>query len=187
MNRRTVIASAGLALSTSFAGCLANSTPLGDTGNENDPSNSDIPDSPSDYPVNTGELEEFDPGSTYMEVDIGSREGVDDAYKPHDVGIWNEVAESEVTLRIIDYTEESVIHYETYEIPDGTSLSVSLLKPSEYLVEVSVPDTETQHIVRVPCRFFDCNASVTQIAVFEDGQMRSSVLATTVACPSAEC
>ncbi|WP_226482932.1 hypothetical protein [Natrinema amylolyticum] len=187
MNRRTILAGAGFAFSTPFAGCLADSVSSGDTGAEHDPDSSDIPDSPGDYPVNTGGLEEFDPESTYEEIDIGSREGVDDSSRPHDVEIWNEAAESEVVLRTIDFREELVVHHETYEIPDDTSLSVSLVEPSEYLIEMRVPATETQRMLRVPCHFFDCNASVTRIGIFEDGKMRSSVLLTTAACPSAEC
>ena len=187
MNRRTVLTGTGFALSASSAGCLGNSGLSGDTGDDYGPDDSDTVDSASDYPVNTGDLEEFDPERTYKEVAVGDRDGVDDSYRPHDVAIWNEAAESEVGLRIVDSTEESVVHHETYQIPADTTLSVSLLEPSEYRIEVRVPATETQHTLRVPCRFFDCNVSSTRIGVFEEGQMRSSVLSTTMACPSAEC
>ncbi|WP_226041594.1 hypothetical protein [Natrinema sp. DC36] len=186
MNRRTILAGTGFAFSTPFAGCLADSAPSGETGAEHDLNSSNIPDSPADYPVNTGGLAEFDPESTYEEVDLGSREGVDDSYRPHDVEIWNEAAEPEVILRIIDSGEALVVHHETYEIPADTSLSISFLEPAEYLIETRVPATEAQHTLRVPRRFFDCNASVTRIGILEDGQMRSSVLSTTAACPSAE-
>lgn len=187
MNRRTVLAGVCFALPASSAGCLGSSGLSGATGDEHEPDDSATLDSPTDVPVNMGDLAEFDPERTYKEITVRSRDGVAESYRPHDVAIWNEAAEPEVGLRITESAGGSVVHHETYEIPADTTLSVSLLEPSEYRIEVRVPAAGTRHTLRVPCRFFDCNVSSTQIGVFEDGQMRSSVISTTMECPSAEC
>lgn len=196
MNRRAVLAGVGSVLCTSFAGCLATDSPSGhaftetltkgaEDGGGND--NSETLESVTEYPVNTGGLHEFDPERTDETVDVGSRAGVDSSYRPHAVDIWNAAGVPAVDVRIIDSIDESVVHRETYELPVDAALSVSLLKPSNYRLEVRVPATETRHTLGVPCRLFDCNASATRIGVFEGGRMRSSVISTTAACPSAVC
>ncbi|WP_247002335.1 hypothetical protein [Halosolutus gelatinilyticus] len=186
MNRRTLLAGAGVALTIPFAACL-DGVAAGESDDGGDAADVDIPDSPSEYPVNSGGLDEFSPTATYEEVAIGSRRGVADEYRPHDVAVWNAAAEPEIDLRIIDSAAESVVHRETYAIPDDTALVVSLLQPSAYLVEVRVPAAETRHTLRVPCHFFDCNSSVTRIGALDDEEIRSSVLSTTAECSSAEC
>lgn len=187
MNRRTFFTGAGLTLSIPLVGCIANSTRLGDTGDDGGSEDSNIPDSPSDFPVDTGDLGELDPENTSKQVDVGSRAEVDDAYRPHDVRIWNEANEPEIVLRIIEYPVKSVVHHETYEIPGDTELAVSLLEPSEYLIEARVPGTEKQQTLRVPCDFFDCNASTIHISISDDGQIQSVASSQLVACPSADC
>lgn len=196
MNRRTILAGVGSALCTSFAGCLATDSPSGHASTETPPKgaedgdgndDSETLESASEYPVNTGGLDEFDPERTDEAVDVGSRAGVDRSYRPHAVDIWNAAGVPAVDVRIVDSMDESVVLRETYELPVDTALSVSLLEPSNYRLEVRVPATGTRHTLGVPCRFFDCNGSVTRIGVFEGGRMRSSVISTTAACPSAAC
>lgn len=211
MNRRTLLAGAGIALVTGLGGCLVDATSPDDAGNENgsddgsrnesddggrngnDDGNGDgiddrsIPDSPSDYPRDTGGLDAFDPAGTYEEVDVGSREGVDDAYRPHDVRVWNAGAVPAIELRIVDATGEAVVHDATHEIPEDDELTISLLKPSVYLVELRIPTAGTRQTVRVPCTLFDCNGSATQIGVLEDGRIEGRVVTTLAGCPSADC
>lgn len=183
MERRTFLVATGFSIAAPLAGCLSRTASEKDA--ENDTSH--ISDAVSEYPVNSGGLAEFDPEETYKDVDIGSREGVADDYRPHAVVIWNEAAEPEIRLRITNSKEKTVVHHETYAIPDDTALSVSLVEPAEYIVEMGVPETEATHTLRVPCYFFDCNVSFTRIGVFAEGDIRSSVLSTTASCPSFEC
>ena len=195
MNRRTVLAGVGAAVCTSFGGCLATEDPSGNgsdsapeaAGDRADDDDSGPQRSPSEYPVDTGDLEEFDPDRTAETVDVGSRAGVDGAYGPHDVTVWNAAGVPAVDVRITDASDESTVHRETYEIPSDAALSVSLLEPSNYHVEVRVPAADTRHVLAVPCQFFDCNSSVTRIGIFDGGRMGSSVLSTTAACPSTAC
>ena len=195
MNRRTVLAGVGAAVCTSFAGCLGTEVRAGNGSADSRPrdageradDDSRTNESPAEYPVNTGDLEEFDPDRTAETVAVGSRAGVDRSHRPHHIDVWNAAGVPAVDVRITDATDESTVHRETYEIPPDAALSISLLTPSNYRIELRVPATEARHALGVPCRFFDCNGSVTRIGVFEGGRMRSSVLSTMMACSSAPC
>ena len=187
MERRTLLAAAGFSLTGPLAGCLSRSTSDGAAERDDESEGSQVSDSPSEYPVNSGDLAAFDPEETYNAVDVGGREGVADDYRPHAVVIWNDAAAPEISLRITDSKEKTVVHRETYAIPDDTALSVSLLEPGAYIVEIGIPEAAATHTLRVPCYFFDCNDSFTRVGVFAADDIRSSVLSTTASCPSFEC
>lgn len=191
MKRRSLLAGASAALSSPIVGCLGDGDRLADGGlggggTEGDDVDALVDGNPEDYPVNSGGLDEYPPEETHREVDVGSRDGVDDRYGPHGVLLWTDAADLEIDLRVVDAAESSVVYRERHALPADAVLSVRLLEPSLYLVEVRVSGTETRHTVRVPCSFFDCNSSSTRIGIDPD-RVRSSVFTTLAGCPSAEC
>lgn len=137
--------------------------------------------------MNDGGVFDFDPARTYKSVNIGRRTGVNDAYGPHEVAIWNADGEPEITVLVADMITESVALYEQYGIPEDAALSISLREPSNYFVDVGVPSTDTHHRLRVPCGFFDCNDSRTQIGVLGSKDVRSFVTSTMAQCRSSSC
>lgn len=150
----------------------------------------EIPDSPEEYPVTDSgnrSISDFHSGETYKDIDLGSRDGVDDAYGPHSVLVVNEAGVDEVDFGVIDVVENVIIHHETYAIPEGEKLVATLLEPSKYVLNVYVPEWEGKHSLRVPCSFFDCNGSSTRIGIFADGRINSSGLSTLIGCPSFTC
>lgn len=184
MNRRTVLATVGTGL-VSFSGCLA----AADGQSPSDTPTGTPPATPeSTPPANTGGLDEFDPSTTYKWVEVGTREGVKENFKPHDLQLWNTFEnEQTVSLRILDRLADTTAHRATYAIPADAALEVTLLTPSKYYVQLWGPAIDTPETLLVPCTLFDCNTSATRIGIFESGRVRSSVLSTLVGCPSPEC
>ena len=196
MNRRTVLAGVGSALAASSAGCLVDGEPSANASNDGPSETTEETDTPdesgtseafSEYPIDTDGFRAFDPDRTAETIDVGSRSGVASSYGPHHVDIWNAAGVPAVDVRITDATDESVVYRETNEIPDDAALSISLLDPSPYRLEIRLPATGSRQTLRIPCRFFDCNYSTTRIGLFENGEIAASVLATTAACSSATC
>ncbi|QLH81711.1 hypothetical protein [Halosimplex pelagicum] len=185
MNRRQVLAGLGSALSVTAAGCP--SGPLGSRsdGPAGEPA-TDLPETPGEYPMGTGDLDAFDPTETYRTVEVGSREGVPEAFRPHDVAVWNAASHDETVVDIHDYATETRPLDRSFAIPDDAAVRVSLLEPSPYLVTVGVPDAGAEQTLKVPCRFFDCNSSATQVGLF-DGEIRSTVWSTLAGCRSPTC
>lgn len=178
MNRREVLVGAGAALTTPLVGCSS----IGGSGKS-----PDIPSSPESYPVSVGEIHNFDAEGTFESIEIGSREGVDAAFEPHLVSIWNNGDVPEIELRVIDYGPTAIVHENVHAIPDDTILDVTLLEPSLYLVEVTVPALGAETTLRVDCRLFDCNNSATTIEVRANGALPSRMGTTSIGCSSAPC
>lgn len=186
MNRRSVLAGVGSSLGLPSAGCLSGR--LGaNAGKRDGETDTPLPETPSQYPTATGDLAEFDPSETDQKVDVGSRDGVDEAYQPHDVSIWNEAGYGETVVEVADYGSNTKPLERTFEISADTALRVSLLEPSVYLVAVGLPSTGSELTLRVPCFVFDCNASSTQFGLFADGAIRSTMGSTLAGCPSPDC
>ena len=183
MNRRKVLGLIG-GVTSGFAGCLA--TGVGESGP--DSTSPTRPATPSGTPpVNTGGLDEFDPTDTYKKVEVGSRDGVAEDFRPHDLHIWNAAPDQRVVnLRILDRVANEPVHRATYTIPADDALAVTLLEPSRYFAQLWGPVIATETLL-VPCDLFDCNSSVTSIGIFENGHIRSSVSSTMAACPSPDC
>lgn len=183
MNRRAFLGLVG-GVTSGFAGCLA-------------PGASDpAPDSPSTTPpatpsgtppVNTGGRGEYDPETTYEQVEVGSRAGVNDDFLPHDLHIWNATpGQRVVTLRLLDRVANETVHRATYTIPADNVLEVTLLEPSRYFVQLWGPAINTETLL-VPCSLFDCNNSGTGVHIYENGHIGSSVASTLAGCPAPDC
>ena len=200
MRRRAVLGAVGAGL-VSFAGCSTSGTvgtspaTARSTTSAAHPSSTDTPtsapDSPvptPDYPESTGEVETFDPAETVEEVQVGSREGVanPDNNLPHDVRVWNRASTDVVArIRLVDYVEGSVALDETYDLPADAAVTLSILEPSSYVLEVRVPEAGTRETLSVPRPRFDCNNSATRVAVSADGNIDSMLITTAVFCRTA--
>lgn len=139
-------------------------------------------------PVNTGGIGVFDPSSIHNWIEIGSREGVKEEFKPHDIRIWNTLSsERTVFVRILDRLAKTTVHRAEYTIPADEGVRITLLTPSKYYVQLWGPAINPPETLLVPCRHFDCNESSIDIGFFESGEVRSAVFSTLVACQHPEC
>lgn len=173
MNRRSLLAGGGLAIASPLAGCRAPGTSPA------------VPEYPSKYPVSSRGTVDYYSSGTYETHEIGDRSGVDDAYEPYPIVVWNAAGVPEVELILWDVIDEVDAYSETHEIPEDEDLELVLLEPSKYLVRVRVPDTETQHTVRVPCGFFDCYSIPTTIGILAADEIESDTgLVPLISCPS---
>lgn len=183
MNRRRVLAALG-ATAGSLAGCVAD-------GADDPDADGRTPTPPATPrgtpPVNSGGLGEFDPASTYEQVDVGSRERVDDRFGPHDVRVWNAVdIERTLHLRVVDRQAEATTYRAAHEVPADAAVDLTLLEPAPYLLQVWAAGGRPRTVLRVPCSVFDCNASATSVAVHGD-RTESSVVSTLAGCPAPDC
>lgn len=185
MDRRKVLGLIG-GCASGFAGCLA--TEMGESDSE--PLSSTPPTTPGDRPpVSSGGLENenFNPSDTYKNVDVGSRDGVLEEFRPHDLQIWNAASNQRVVnIRILDRVANNTAHRASYKIPTDTALALSLLTPSRYYVQIWGPEADTETLF-VPCNSFDCNSSVTKIGIFKNGDIRSTFRKSIAGCPSPDC
>ncbi|WP_336135897.1 hypothetical protein [Natronomonas amylolytica] len=171
MNRRSLIAGAGAALSAPLVGRLP--VPAGATHDRTD----DGADSP--------DLDSFDPTAVRTELAVGSREGVADpeANRPHGVSVWNAMPDvSTVEVRIVDVADDRVVLELTTKLAADAAVEFSLLEPSAYRLDVRVPAMDARETVEVSRSWFDCNGSSTQVGVFEDGRIDSRTVTTLLEC-----
>lgn len=194
-SRREVLQSITAAVPVGLAGCMA-----GGASQTTDPSPSTSPtafpaptSTPSvtpktTPPENSGGLDEFNPSNTHKRIEIGSRDGVKDEFKPHDLRIWNALGSEEtIFVRILDRLAETTVHRAEYSIPTDEAVRITLLTPSTYYIQLWGPSIDSPETLLVPCERFDCNESETQIGVFESGEVRSTVLTSLAGCPSPDC
>lgn len=184
MNRRTLLAFVSGATS-GVAGCLA----TGGSETPPEPASSTPPATPrSTPPLNTGSHGSFDPDGTYKYVVVGSRTGVNDDFRPHDLHIWNLTpGQRVVNLRILDRLANTTAHRAAYTIPADKGLEVTLLTPSKYYVQLWGPTIDIPETLLVPCYLFDCNESSTGISIHDHGHIHSSVVSTLAGCPGYDC
>ena len=168
--RRTTLAAISSASIPFVAGCLGNLPPGGSEFEDDWPT---IPDSPESYPIIQPGDRSFD---SFYEMEFETRElgTEDDYYRPHAIKVGNVGGVSGIDVGIIDTLAEEVMFKGRHTPPDGTGVKFRLLTPAQYIVKVRVPESDYQHTVRVMCSTFDCNASSTQIGVFDDDDIASS-------------
>ena len=176
MERRTVIGSAGIALSTALAGCLnvANGAVMGQDDSTNNPSE------PESSDPKQSEME-FNPEYMQTEIEVGSPEGIEE--RPHSLQFWNATPSSLLTnFHIFDKSVEKISLDVTTDLPADVGLSVSLVEPSDYRLQIQAPSEEIEATVTVSRSWFDCNPSSTQIGLFEDGRVESRKYTTWLEC-----
>ncbi|MFT4883698.1 MAG: hypothetical protein ACI8U4_001207 [Natronomonas sp.] len=171
MNRRTLLAGAGTALSAPLVGRL----PIpADAAHETNDDGSDA----------TG-LDPFDPERVQTELAVGSRASVADPEdnQPHGVSVWNAMPEaSTVEVRIVDAATDRVVLELTSALAADAAVEFSLLEPSTYRLTIRVPAVDASETVEVSRSWFDCNGSSTQIGVFENDRIDSRTVTTLLAC-----
>lgn len=194
-SRRKVLQAMTAAVPVGLAGCMS-----GGASTTTDPSLSSSPTAISGPtstppatpettpPENSGGLDDFDPTNIHERIEVGSREGVKEEFKLHDLGIWNTVgSEQSVSVRVLDRLAETAVHRAEYSIPADEAVRIGLLTPSKYYVQLGGAAIDSPETLLVPCERFDCNESKTQIGIFESGAVRSTVLTTLAQCPSLDC
>lgn len=178
MFRREILTTTGASLAA-LTGCASSSTqtPLV-------PAPPPTRSSPS-YPIANGELDSYDPERVVETIRIGNRAGVQDKWnnQPYHLRIWNATrGTATFSLRITNYSTHSTSLDSDYDLPPDTALHATLLTPATYTLTLQHTDSDTQHNLRVPRRFFDCNSSSTTIVIFQNDTIKSSASSSDIGC-----
>lgn len=70
----------------------------------------------------------------------------------------------------------------TYELESQASVDVSLVEPSHYSIEVSIPKRGTTSTTNITYSQFDCNHSSTNITIQPNGSLKIRSVTTQMAC-----
>jgi hypothetical protein len=197
MRRRTLLSAVGATLgSVLLAGCTGDGSPGSGGPTETDSTTTTGTTTSGDGSTTTRRRTtttgtddgddgfNFDPASEdpFESVEVGSRETVllPDSNRPHGVRVWND-APTDREMRLLVTTDEGSVLDRTLTFPAGEYLSLRLLEPDDYEVTLFL-DGEEAGTVPVGTRFFDCNGSVTNVAVSADGEVSDSSVTTLLAC-----
>lgn len=157
----------------------------GDTTTDGDPTEEGTGTSDETAP---GDDVAFDPGTDepFASETIGSREGVEnpDDNRPHGVDVWN-AADHERELTVAVRRGSATVFERTLAFPADGYLSLTLAEPAAYTVALAA-DGDRIGEVPVEESWFDCNSSATHIGVFPDGELRSTVVSTMIACDAGD-
>lgn len=186
MNRRTLLS----AMATGV-GALAGCSALG-AGPETEPeANESTPSvTPDDEiepryaePTRDSDAVFETPERTDARLEVG--EGGEDI-DSHGVTVENAADEPrDLELRVADRTDGSIPIEQPYEVSARGGVSIALLEPSNYLLDVGVPATETGASIEIGPGNFDCNASTTHVEVAAHGRISASTISTAMACSDA--
>jgi hypothetical protein len=170
MRRRDVLASAGLLGALGVAGCLA-------------PAGVGRPDPETDTPTPPGTTT---PGSDEpaATATVGDRSAVrlPDENGPHVVRVRNADDRTRV-IGVRVATDGEVRYDNAWALEAGAAVRLTLVEPAAYVVTVSEHGAETGS-APVRAGLFDCNDSVTTIAVGPEGDLDVRTASTLVACQS---
>ncbi|GAA0208234.1 hypothetical protein [Halobaculum roseum] len=135
-------------------------------------------------PESTNDLERFDPTTRDDRGDVDNPVVEQNGdYEPHHVSVWNATDEPrQISLEITDRSNQRGLFEMTETVPVDVALKVTLPDRSTYTIELRVPVLDAQQTLRVPSQRFDCNESTTQIGVFSSGEIRSTILTTSLRC-----
>lgn len=169
MKRRALLQHLG-ALGTVgvVAGCLSTDTPGSDGPTR---SNRTDTDTPSDTEPIVASLR------------VGSRSTVafPETNQPHGIAVVNaSETDRQIGLGLTDGNDTRRIN-ETYSIPPGGRIEVSLLVPSTYQLSIRRAG-DTLGTVTIPSEYFDCNDSRTTIRVTSAGELDTQTISTQRAC-----
>lgn len=187
MNRRSLLAATGAALAA-LAGCA---TLEADTGSGPGASGSTPTATPRDditprYPEPTHDADAAfgPPESTDANLEVGEQSEKVDS---HGVSIENAAdVPRNLELRVADRADGSIPIERTIEVSPNGGISISLLEPSDYLIDLGVPAKGTGASIEIGPGYFDCNASTTHVDVSDSGRVTATTFSTTMGCSTAD-
>lgn len=198
MRRRSLLAAVGGALAAGVAGCVADGSdspgggPGGDdtttdgTTTRDDTTTDDPTTTPGDPTPDPGGSTNWGPDtpSPFETAAVGSREGVafPENHLPHVVRVWNAASEPRsIGLALTDDAGQSAFDGE-FEFPADGWVRLTLNEPAAYDLAVTVAGGSGGSVA-VELGTFDCNDSVTNVAVDAEGAVDSTTVSTQVGCP----
>jgi len=190
MRRRTLLARAGTVLGAgTVAGCLSEDDTVGggtdDTATDEpttgDPTTDRDGDTQRPAEIVTPEPGE-DPVAT---IPLGDREDVafPDNNRPHEVHLVN-AADHGRAIRGDVRRSDSLVRQIEAQVPTRGYVRVTLQTPATYTVDVAVDDD--RQTVTVERQQFDCNSSLTTVAVPASGSLDTRVESTMAGCVAPE-
>jgi hypothetical protein len=175
-SRRQFLASVGGALAVGSAGCVS----LPSEGSSNDLSAREI--NAEQYrevpraPIDALPDESVQPFAGYG---IGEERLGSETDPPHCVWVWN-VADHARELTVELSTTAETVFEHTASFEPTSCLAIVLFTPATYTVAVSGGNwRQTETIER---RWFDCNASATDVAVLADGRIETGSVTQDMEC-----
>ncbi|WP_323171126.1 hypothetical protein [Natrialba sp. PRR66] len=185
MERRTVLASIGIGLTTAAAGCLSETDATADPGSESE-SNPESESTPENDDRSLATQAESAPTTVESGATVDRRIGDETLAdsglrKPVQVALTNRASETHTPALVIERDETTVLE-ESFELGADAAVHVSLSDLDEFTVRATLPDAEQAETVTVGRDQFDCNATTATIAVQDDGTLESSVISTLMAC-----
>jgi hypothetical protein len=175
-SRRQFLASVGGALAVGSAGCVRDSS-------ESPPSDPEVREVDADQYRNVprAPMDALPDGSVqpFAGYGIGDERVGSDTDPPHCVWVWN-VADQTRELTVETSTTAETVFEHTTTFDPQSCLAIVLFAPATYTVAVSGGNwRETTPIER---KWFDCNASATDVAVLADGRIETGGVTQQVGC-----
>jgi len=100
------------------------------------------------------------PPDAYLEVNIGSRENVENPDDNGTNGVYlyrSQSVEAVFEVQVVDTRADDVRHHSVYRVPADRQLSIDLNEPSDYAVNIYDHDREQGWSLTIPRGNFDCN------------------------------
>lgn len=183
MERRTVLASIGIGMTTAAAGCLSETDATADPGSESESNPESTPENDARSLATQAESAPttVESGATADRL-IGDETLADSGLrKPVQVALTNRASETHTPALVIERNGTTVLE-ESFELGADAAVHVSLSDLDEFTVRATLPDAEQAETVTVGRDQFDCNATTATVAVQDDGTLESSVVSTLMAC-----
>ncbi|ELY94344.1 hypothetical protein C482_18587 [Natrialba chahannaoensis JCM 10990] len=190
MERRTVLASIGIGLGVTAAGCLSETDATPTEGSEPNPDSeggtSERATDPDEQPLSTknNSPTAVDPDTT-VDRQLGDETLESTGLrKPVHLVLANRRSEEQTPTLVIERDETTVLE-EAFELGADAAVHVAVTDLGEYTARVVLPETETQperaETVSIGYEQFDCNQTTATLAV-TDEEITSHVASTLMAC-----
>ncbi|WP_135823983.1 hypothetical protein [Halorussus ruber] len=199
-SRRTLLRTAGIGLGLGLSGCLgtggespgetSTTTETTTTETTTDPETTTASPPPTAEEVSPAAVAErgvpvvpkieSTAATPFRAFSVGDREGVANPEDnlPHQVWVWNDTdAEREITLALS--TGGTTVLDETVAFRARAALGIELAEPRPY--ELTVSEGDREKVVEIPRSRFDCNDSVTDVAVQRE-EIAEFTITTEMAC-----
>jgi len=121
----------------------------------------------------------------YLEVDIGSRENVEDPddNRPNGVNLYRtQSVEAVFEVQVVDTRADEIRHHSLYQVPADRLLDFTLNEPSDYAVNIYDHNRGQGWTLAIGRGYFDCNHRGHRAYSLEDGGFRWNILATRKGC-----
>lgn len=106
-----------------------------------------------------------------IEVGATNNTDTDSRIRPNEILLLNAATIHRlIEFQLIDKNEDAIILHDIHELKSNTALRIRVNEPSEYVLNVYVPETDTGGTIRIA--EFDCNRRGKIIKAPADGELK---------------